>query len=508
VQPAKTSKVRVPLVIVAALKQELPCPELAAWGYAPFSIAQLKAEGPQIIRNKKALLILSGVGIENARRAAEWIIAHLDTDHVVNIGTAGAKERTTELFSWIEPESIVNDTGEALTHTGAFYPLPWPLSGEHPQKKGTLMTVTRPEHEALPDFCDYCDMEAFEYARMLAAHDIAFHAVKIISDHVGRDNSASFSERLAEVRRRTVTLLAFLGKKGPDKSDVSVIIPVFNRTEPAARAIESVLAQTHAPCEIIVVDDGSDDGSRELFSKFKGRIHPITLARNHGVSYARNRAIEQAQGSWIAFLDSDDTWHPAKLEKQLQHLREHPYYRLSQCEEIWIRDQKRVNRCRHHNKRSGWMFAPSLQLCLVSPSAVIMERELLLENGLFDEALPACEDYDLWLKILRFHPAGLSLDPSLVKYGGHEDQLSRKYAAMDRFRVTSLIAAYEREALDFWRRALAQVIISKAAILAGGFKKRSNEELADFYQNIVHEYRERHPVPSCEEVKYHDHKYD
>ena len=174
---------------------------------------------------------------------------------------------------------------------------------------------------------------------------------------------------------------------------VSAIIPTFNRAQALARAVASVLAQSWSNLEIIVVDDGSTDNSVDLLqSRFGSRIRLLHLPCNRGVSYARNRGIELSQGSFIAFLDSDDLWQPEKIERQLAFMQADPDILISQTDEIWIRNGKRVNPCKHHQKPSGSIFTVCLPLCVVRPSAVMMRRSFFAEIGLFDENLPACED--------------------------------------------------------------------------------------------------------------------
>ena len=218
---------------------------------------------------------------------------------------------------------------------------------------------------------------------------------------------------------------------------VSVIIPTYNRKALLSRALRSVLAQNDAAFEIIIVDDGSTDGTREMIEKDFPSVHYFYQA-NQGPAAARNRGIERARGEWIAFLDSDDEWLPEKLRTQLDFFENNPDFLIHQTEEIWIRNGKRVNPMKKHQKHGGWIFEKCLPLCLISPSAVMMHRRLFDEIGLFDESLPACEDYDLWLRVTSQFPAGLTEKPYVMKYGGHAGQRSHEFPAMDRFRIYSL----------------------------------------------------------------------
>jgi glycosyltransferase involved in cell wall biosynthesis len=209
------------------------------------------------------------------------------------------------------------------------------------------------------------------------------------------------------------------------------------------------------------------------------------------VSAARNAGAALATGRWLAFLDSDDLWHPDKLAAQLAYHAGHRACRISQTGEIWIRDGVRVNACRHHAKPSGDVFLPSLARCLVSPSAVMLERDLFLESGGFDESLAVCEDYDLWLRIGARLPFGLVDRPLVVKRGGHPDQLSRRHWGMDRFRVAALIKLLESAPLDATRRdAVTVTLRAKCAVLEQGARKRGRSDEAERYLALSNHYDE------------------
>src|SRR3990167_6847794 len=220
--------------------------------------------------------------------------------------------------------------------------------------------------------------------------------------------------------------------------DISVIIPTFNRKILLERALRSVLAQKRASFEILVADDGSSDGTAAFLREEFPAIQVLSWRENHGPSYARNRAVEAAAGHWITFLDSDDEWLPSKLNAQADFFKAHPDMRICQTEEIWIRNGVRVNPMKNHRNAGGNIFENGLPLCVISPSAVMLQKTLFEETGGFDEALPACEDYDLWLRIAAEYPVGLIPKPHVVKYGGHADQRSREFPAMDRFRIYAL----------------------------------------------------------------------
>ncbi|MBN2424439.1 MAG: glycosyltransferase [Calditrichaceae bacterium] len=256
---------------------------------------------------------------------------------------------------------------------------------------------------------------------------------------------------------------------------ISVVIPVFNRATLIERAIKSVLNQSESPYEIIVVDDGSTDNTSEILLKFRAEIKIITQD-NKGVSLARNRGINAARGEWISFLDSDDEWLPDKLEHARKFHELNPQYAIFQSEEIWVRNGKRVNPQIKHKKYGGWLFNRSLPLCIVSPSAVVIHRQVFEKAGLFDEHFPVCEDYDLWLRVSRYYEIGLDPIPGIIKYGGHADQLSRKYWGMDRYRVKAIEKHLQDPELPAeYRFQALKVFRQKLNIIITGIEKRNND---------------------------------
>jgi glycosyltransferase involved in cell wall biosynthesis len=255
-----------------------------------------------------------------------------------------------------------------------------------------------------------------------------------------------------------------------------------------------VLAQTRPAEEIIVVDDGSDDGTAAMLARDYPELACL-VQENRGVSAARNTGIRAARGDWIALLDSDDEWLPQKLERQLLALQEARRSEsaaplLVHCDEIWIRKGRRVNPMDKHAKTGGWIFERCLPLCAISPSAVLMARELLADVGEFDEDLPACEDYDLWLRICSRYPVLYVDEPLLNKYGGHSDQLSRQHWGMDRFRVRALDKLLSAGGLDATQQEQATAMLhEKCRILRLGAEKRGNQALLDELSEVL----QRHP---------------
>jgi glycosyltransferase involved in cell wall biosynthesis len=285
--------------------------------------------------------------------------------------------------------------------------------------------------------------------------------------------------------------------------DVSVIIPAYNRAAMLREAIDSVLMQTHAAFELIVIDDGSTDGTPAMLDAL-GREHSnvrFGSIAHRGVAAARDRGVELARAPLIAFLDSDDLWHREKLVRQLVFMHANPALQISQCQEVWIRGERRVNPGRRHLKRGGDTFVESLRTCLVSASAVIMRAELLRALGGFDEVMLAAEDYDLWLRIMLDHEVGLLDECLLTRRGGRADQLSVSTLAIDRFRIFSLMKLLASDRLSGERRiAVADVFIEKCGIYSGGLRRRGRIPDADFYEHAArlaaNAWRER-PAPSA-----------
>jgi glycosyltransferase involved in cell wall biosynthesis len=279
-------------------------------------------------------------------------------------------------------------------------------------------------------------------------------------------------------------------------TDVSVVIPTFNRWPMLADAVTSVMAQRGADFELIIVDDGSIDETAArlpcLIEALKASYCPVGILRteNQGPGAARNHGVAAASAPLIAFLDSDDLWRPGKLERQLEHMMQRPDCLVSQTEEIWMRHGVRVNPRRRHRKRGGDLFLDSLRTCLVSPSAVMMRTRIFRELGGFDENMGAAEDYDLWLRLLLEHRVELLPEPLVVRRAGHLGQLSATMPAIDRFRILALLKLLLRNDLEGQRRdAVSDVLIEKCGIYGNGTARRGNTTEADFIAGLAEQGR-------------------
>lgn len=271
-------------------------------------------------------------------------------------------------------------------------------------------------------------------------------------------------------------------------SRVSVIIPTFNRGYCLGESVRSVLEQSFTDFELIVVDDGSTDNTLEVVRQFPA-LQLIRLKANQGVSFARNRGLEQARGEWIAFLDSDDMWEKNKLATQMEWIKLNPDQHAIYTDEIWIRNGVRVNAMKKHSKYSGDIFHRCLPLCIVSPSSVLLRAELLDEIGGFDESMPVCEDYDLWLRIAKRYPFHFIEEKLIIKRGGHEDQLSRKYWGMDRWRVHALEKLLKENQLNETQRdGVVAMLVEKCRVLINGYGKRGKIQDEEHYRNLMARY--------------------
>ena len=263
--------------------------------------------------------------------------------------------------------------------------------------------------------------------------------------------------------------------KNENKYKISVVIPTLNRINTLQRALDSVINQTYKPAEIIVVDNGSSDGTLKFLREQYPKITILT-ENKIGVSSARNKGIKKSINQWIALLDSDDAWHPRKLEIQTSMidsaLKE---YNLIHTDEVWFRNNKHINQMKKHKKQGGYIFERCLSLCCISPSSVLFKKNILDKVGLFDESLPVCEDYDMWLKICSSEEVLFAQDKLTYKYGGHKDQLSKSYWGMDRFRIKSIENIIKNFDLTYKQKKQAKKeLIKKLKIIINGAFKRNN----------------------------------
>ena len=270
--------------------------------------------------------------------------------------------------------------------------------------------------------------------------------------------------------------------------EVSVIIPTYNREKFISECVQSVLAQTLPAREIIIVDDGSTDATYNILRDLgfnslstKKTVLRYFFQQNRGVSSARNLGIKEARSEYIALLDSDDLWLKSKLDRQVSAFQNDTQSsRLCHTDEIWIRNGVRVNQHKKHKKHGGNVFQSCLKLCCISPSSAMMHRSVFEDFGFFDEDLPACEDYDFWLRYSAKEDVNFIDEPLIIKKGGHSDQLSGAHWGMDRFRIYSIEKILKEPDLKPVHKTEAiHEVILKLEILINGSQKRQKFAYAE-----------------------------
>lgn len=269
----------------------------------------------------------------------------------------------------------------------------------------------------------------------------------------------------------------------------SVIIPTFNRYDFLMRAIESVLLQTESDFEIIIVDDGSTDNTASLVKSICDKRLVYIHQTHKGVSCTRNLGISCAKAQIIAFLDSDDRFKPEKLKIAKQYTENYPNFKIFHTEEIWYRNQKLLNQKKIHKKPQGDVFVNSLKLCCIGMSTAVVKKELFDKIGNFDESFQACEDYELWLRAASLYPVKLIPQALTIKQGGHPDQLSKKFPAMDTFRIAAIDKLLKNRPLTKAQKEHAvKELKLKCTIYIKGALKRNKLKEALKYENLMHFY--------------------
>lgn len=208
---------------------------------------------------------------------------------------------------------------------------------------------------------------------------------------------------------------------------VSAIIPAYNNAAYVADAVKSVLAQTYPPSEVIVVDDGSTDGTRLVLEPFRDLIRYI-YQENRGEPAARNTGMRHASFDYIAFLDADDLWMPRKLELQKKYLEEHPnvpfiYTDASTFDENGVIDASIKVRY-NLELPEGNIFRALFDETLFGSGSVVFHKRCVDKVGCFDEDFRIGSDYEMWLRIARHFEVGC-VDEPLMMYRQHSSMSTR-----------------------------------------------------------------------------------
>ncbi len=269
----------------------------------------------------------------------------------------------------------------------------------------------------------------------------------------------------------------------------SIIIPTFNRCVFLQNAIKSVLAQTETDFELIIIDDSSTDSTAKMIKSFQDKRLVYIHQQHQGVSSARNNGIDSAKAKHIAFLDSDDCFKPEKLKISKEYIERFPYINIFHTEEIWYRNQKLLNQKKIHKKPDGFIFDNALQLCCIGMSTSVIKKDVFNKIGYFDANMPACEDYDLWLRASIVYPFKLIPFILTIKHGGHADQLSKKYPAMDTLRIYSIDKLLKTANLtDNQKVSAVKQLQEKCLIYINGAKKRKKIEQVKKYTALLNSY--------------------
>ena len=195
-------------------------------------------------------------------------------------------------------------------------------------------------------------------------------------------------------------------------ADVSVITPAYRAAATIGRALQSVAAQTLRPRQVIVVDDGSEDGTYEAAMALAGTMNGVDLKvvrqDNQGAGAARNRALREATGTHVAFLDADDEWLPEKLARTMAHLEGSDYVLVSHDVRLAGDGGESVIDCARHFEAARDTFVSYFLRGYIATSTVVARRQALIAAGGFDEGLASGQDYELWLRLIsapgsRFH---------------------------------------------------------------------------------------------------------
>ena len=211
---------------------------------------------------------------------------------------------------------------------------------------------------------------------------------------------------------------------------VSVVIPTYNLAHFIAEAIQSILGQTFSEFEVIAVDDGSTDNTKDVVNSFKDPRIRYIYQENHGVSAARNTGIQASSSEYIAFLDSDDVLMENALEKGAQVLERHPEVGFSYGQEYLMDERRRVFHLRKQRHKYSYVREGIEEIKefllhgnYVCTSTVMARRRCLYDVGLFDPTFrPGSEDFDLWVRLAKRYAVAYIAEP-LVKYRIHPDSI-------------------------------------------------------------------------------------
>lgn len=247
---------------------------------------------------------------------------------------------------------------------------------------------------------------------------------------------------------------------------ISVIIPTYNRAHYICEAIDSALAQTYKNIEIIVVDDGSTDNTKDIIHQLYNSKVTYILQKNAGPSSARNNGIKHSKGDLIAFLDSDDVWLPEKLEKQVKLIDQSHDIGLVACGIYKIDSDKNIvgNPVINRNYNSKRSFLKELMIHNIitgGGSNSLIRRECFERVGLFDENLWIGEDWNLWLRIAKQYEVRFVEEP-LIKYRIHGNNLHKDLTKAEDSMKKNVLRNTNKYQLITRRKAYSYIYIDMA----------------------------------------------
>lgn len=202
---------------------------------------------------------------------------------------------------------------------------------------------------------------------------------------------------------------------------ISIVIPVYNGERDLEETLKSVFAQTYRNTELIVVDDGSTDGTLQILDRYAGQLRLIRQ-QNKGAAAARNLGVKEAKGSWIAFLDADDLWESSKLEQQMTACGSCAWSYTDFIFFGGVNDGQRDSV--FTPKHQGWILEKIICGNFIGTSTVLVRRQALLDVGGFDESLRSIQDWDLWVRLSSKYESCYLGEP-LVRYRVHAKSVSR-----------------------------------------------------------------------------------
>ncbi len=255
-------------------------------------------------------------------------------------------------------------------------------------------------------------------------------------------------------------------------------------------AVQSVLAQTLVPKEIIVVDDGSTEPIESIIAEIQSPLVRYIHQPHTGMpGQVRNVGVSQAEGEWVAFLDSDDLWYPEKLE-QTAALITSDTAPLIHSKERWMRCGSEVSQRKQRHQRRGNIFQDCLKKCIIGPSTVVMKRSVYEGLGGFREDLEIAEDYEFWLRYCNIYPVEYVNKPLVEKRAGDWEQLSVKYNEIEIFRIQGLRDLVDRGVFYANNQILAKSeLVRKCEIYSKGAEKRGLFAKAEEFAHLAKTYR-------------------